>query len=258
MATITIPGHTFRNIDLVIFDKDGTLMELHHYWSEMCILRADRITERLDLSKEEWRALLYAMGVDAVKKRLQPEGPVGIKKREVVMQAAVDYLASVGHNDTSSICYEVFEEVDAFSANILERLVIPIPGAGDCIQQIKTSGCKSAIATTDRSYRASLAMDILGFGKSMDIIVGADCVSETKPSPEMVYYILDKLGVDRSRALMVGDASTDVDMGKRAGMAGTIGVLTGQTSRDVLEKYTPYIVGSVADIKVISSANDTE
>lgn len=250
MVTINIPGHQFTNIELVIFDKDGTLMELHHYWTEMCLLRADMISEKLGLTYDQNTQLLYVMGVDIEHKKLMPEGPVGIKKREVVMQAAIDYLASIGHKDARALCHQIFEEVDTISTGILDRLVIPIPGATELVNRLSQAGCKIAIATTDRSYRASLAMNLLGFGDKIDLVVGADCVSEPKPDPEMVDYILEKLSVKRSRAVIVGDAITDVQMGSVAGLAGTLGVLTGQTSRETLEKYTPYIIGSVAEITV--------
>ena len=251
MVIIDIPGHRFSGIELIIFDKDGTLMELHHYWAEMSALRANLITEKLGLSSDQRLQMLFAMGVDAKHKKLLSKGPVGIKKREVVMQAAIDYLTSIGHKGSQSICQEVFEDVDRISTTILDKLVIPIPGAGELIDLLSKNECKIAIATTDRSYRAELAMKTMGFDKNIDLIVGADCVSEPKPSPEMINYILDKIKVEKSHALMVGDAITDIEMGISAGLTGTVGVLTGQTSKDKLEKITPFIFESVAQIKVI-------
>jgi phosphoglycolate phosphatase len=225
-------------------------MELHHYWSEMSGLRADKITEKLHLSPEQRERLLYAMGVDVRQKKLLPHGPVGIKKREIVMQAAIDYLASIGHQKTWEFCHQVFEEVDRISIGMIHRLVIPIPGAEGLVENLSSAGCRIAIATTDRSYRADLAMEALGFRKKIDLVIGADYVSEPKPNPEMIYYILDTLRVEKSQALMVGDAITDVEMGCRAGLIGTVGVLTGQTSREDLQQITPYIIGSVADMTV--------
>jgi phosphoglycolate phosphatase-like HAD superfamily hydrolase len=144
----------------------------------------------------------------------------------------------------------VFEEVDRISTGIIDRLVIPIRGAGELLDSLTSAGCRIAIATTDRSYRAVLAMDTLGFMKNIDLVAGADLVSEPKPSPEMIYYILDTLRIEKSQALMVGDAITDVEMGCRAGLIGTVGVLTGQTSREDLQQIIPYIIGSVADMTV--------
>lgn len=250
MVTITIPGHRFTGIKLVIFDKDGTLMELHHYWTEMCKIRVNLIAEKFPLTSEQKNAMLFEMGVDIEKKKLRPDGPVGIKKREIVMQAAIDCLALAGYLDTKIICQQIFEEVDIRSAGMLDHLVIPIHGATEIINNLVASGCKIAIATTDRSHRAALAMDEMGLGKKIDLIIGADQVSETKPDPEMVFLILDTLKIKKSQTLMIGDAITDIEMGNRAGLAGSIAVLTGQTPQNILKKNTPYVINSVADLGV--------
>lgn len=252
MATITIPGHTFDGIELVIFDKDGTLMELHHYWTEMCKLRVDSIAGIFPLTQEQKKAMLFSMGVDLDSGRLRHEGPVGIKKREVIMQAAVDSLEAAGYHDTTEVCRQVFEEVDMRSAGMLEQLVIPIPGASELIKTLSSAKCRIAIATTDRSGRASMAMDAMGFGDMIDLVVGADRVAETKPDPEMLFLILETLGIGKDQTLVVGDAITDIEMGNRAKVAGAIAVLSGQTQKEILEKNTPYVIGSVADIGVIT------
>ena len=93
MVTITIPGHRFTGIKLIVFDKDGTLMELHHYWIEMCKLRVNLIAEKFSLTPAQKNAMLFEMGVDIEQIKLRPDGPVGIKKREVVMQACLLYTS---------------------------------------------------------------------------------------------------------------------------------------------------------------------
>jgi phosphoglycolate phosphatase len=250
MVLIIIPGSSFKKIELVIFDKDGTLMELYQYWSQMSALRADLISKRLNLTAEQREKLLFAMGVDADSKKLREKGPVGLKKREIVMQAAVDYLSSIGQGNTGDLCFTVFEEVDRCSESLIDQLVQPIPGSSEIISALHGLQCKIAIATTDRSYRAVLAMKKLDFADKIDLIVGTDMVKRAKPDPEMVRYILEKLDVRREHALVIGDAETDIQMGSSAGVKASIGVLTGLTPRNELQRYTPYIIDSVAQLRV--------
>ena len=40
MATLAVDRKFIHDVGLVIFDKDGTLIELYHYWSRMVALRA--------------------------------------------------------------------------------------------------------------------------------------------------------------------------------------------------------------------------
>lgn len=250
MVSVSLPFHTFRDVRLVIFDKDGTLMEVHHYWARMVRLRAELISSALHLPDRDTRALMSAMGVDPATGTIREGGPVGIKKREDVMEAAVRYLATAGHPDTRDLCDRVFEEVDRISKERLPEFVVPIAGAVDLVRSLSSRGCRIAIATTDRAARAALAMDCLGIGGEVTVIVGADMVKNTKPDTEMVELILARLAVDRRNALMVGDAITDVRMGVDANLLGTIAVLTGFTKASELRAVTPYIVDSIADMRV--------
>lgn len=50
---------------------------------------------------------------------------------------------------------------------------------------------------------------------------GSRCADEgfAKPNPDMLEHLLDVLGTDRERALMVGDTTHDIEMAHGAGMA---------------------------------------
>jgi len=244
-------GLIIGDIRLVIFDKDGTLMDLYRYWSQMISLRASLICEKLGLNSSHKANLIFDMGVDEKQGRLRPEGPVGILKREIVMQAAIDYLASQGYKDTHDMCFKVFSDVDKSTSQNLKPLIHPIDGAGKLLTELKNNGCGLAIATTDRTNRAELAMEYLGFADMMDMVVGADMVDNSKPAPDMAELILKKLNISKANAAVVGDALTDINMGINAGLKASIGVLTGLTSEAQLRELTPHIAKSVAEIKTV-------
>lgn len=243
-------GQIIDDIDLVIFDKDGTLMELHHYWGRMVSLRAEMICQRHQLSDADRLNLIDRMGVDARTGRIKPEGPVGLKKREIVMQTAVDYLDSIGIPEQDAYCAEVFLDVDRISAERLEDFVRPIPGAQELVARLAANGCKLAIATTDKTERAWLAMGYLGMKDRMDLVIGADLVAESKPAPETIEVILRRLEIPRERAIMIGDAVTDIQMGINAGVKASIGVCTGLASAESLSRLTPYVITSVSELRI--------
>ena len=62
MPHLSVGADIIRDIDLVIFDKDGTLIELYHYWSQMVALRARLICEALGLGAEHQAGLRWAFG----------------------------------------------------------------------------------------------------------------------------------------------------------------------------------------------------
>ncbi|MFC1804630.1 HAD family hydrolase, partial [Candidatus Omnitrophota bacterium] len=115
---------------------------------------------------------------------------------------------------------------------------------------LKENSCKIAIATTDKTERAELVMDFLGLKDQTDFIIGADLVKKGKPAPDMVNFILKRLAIDRGRAVMIGDALTDIQMGINARLKASIAVLSGLASESELKKLTPHIIKSIETIRV--------
>jgi phosphoglycolate phosphatase len=252
MVNLKLDNDVIEGIELVIFDRDGTLIDLYAYWSWMIAKRAELICSKLKLQPKHKKGLMFAMGIDERNKRIRPEGPVGLKKREIVMQAAIDYLLSLNLRDVSDICLESFQEVNKLSFDNLENIIKPLNGLYGLFDDLVRNSCKIAIATTDKTDRARLAMDFLKLTHKIDVIVGENDVKEAKPAPDMAYVILERLNVKKDRAVMVGDAVTDIQMGRNAGLKASIAVLTGLAPEDELEKFTSYVIESIEDIKVES------
>lgn len=250
MVDLRISDRDVDDIHLAILDKDGTIMELHHYWIQMIKLRADIIAEKLELDDTQKSGLIFAMGVDIGCMRLRPQGPVGLKPRGVVLKAAIDYLQTIGHFDTSSVCSDTFDLVDQVSYGMLPHLIRPIAGAVELLHSLHERGCKIAIATNDRTERAHLAMEYLHCADLIDCIIGADSVKMPKPHPETVIKILNETGCDPAQTILVGDAISDVTMGIRARCKVSIGVLTGLTSAEELLHVTPYVIESISKIQI--------
>lgn len=247
---IKINSEIIRNIRLVIFDKDGTLIDLYNYWSNMVNFRASVAQSKLDFNEEIKKEIMYAMGIDLKRKKIRPGGPVGLKKREIVMKVMSEELEKMGFCDVEDLCFNAFKEADILSLNHLSKIIKPLNGMHELIENLHKKGCKIAIATTDKTERAGLAADVLGISDKIDMIVGEDMVKNCKPSPEMVKLILNTMKIPRENAVMVGDALTDVKMGINAGLTACIGVCSGLTSRESLLEKTKYVVEDISKIVI--------
>jgi phosphoglycolate phosphatase len=250
MIDVSVNSKVIHDVGLVIFDKDGTLIELYPYWSQMVALRARIIGEALGLASEHLAGLRWALGVDEKAGRLRRDGPVGLKKREIVLKAATDYLGGIGHRDTLRLCEQAFERADEISIGDLGRFIRPIQGAVSLMGTLRDRGCRVALATVDVGRRARLAMDFMGVSDTLDLVVGGEEVARSKPDPEMIHIILDRLGIGRSQAVMVGDALSDVQMGINAGLKASVGVLTGFATAEQIRTLTPFIARDVSELAV--------
>ncbi|GEM_PF-2272058 len=112
MVSLIIGNNMLSGIDLVIFDKDGTLIDLNSYCVKATYMRAEAITKCFNLSDEDVLNLVSIMGIDITTKKVNECGPVGVKKREDIMRAGEDYLLSLGYTCTHDQCVQAFEEVD--------------------------------------------------------------------------------------------------------------------------------------------------
>lgn len=250
MIDLVVNSKVIHDVSLVIFDKDGTLVELYSYCSKIVALRTGIICEALGLGPEHEAGLRWALGVDEKAGRLRPEGPVGLKKREIVLKAATDYLDGIGRKNTLQLCKEAFDRVDEISSGKLNEFVKPIRGAVSLMSALHDCGCRIALATVDLGQRARLVMDFIGASDSLDLIVGGEDVIRPKPDPEMIRVILERLEIDRSQAVMVGDAINDIQMGISAGVKACIGVLTGFATADEFRPLTPFVAADVSEISV--------
>lgn len=251
MVNLGINSESIHNVELAIFDKDGTLMNLYCYWSQMVNYRVELARKKLGFNEAQKKEIMFAMGVDLDNCRLRSNGPVGLKKREIVMQAMVDALATFGFHNTNDLCHKVFEEVDIISQGHLQEIIKPIDGLHQIISMLYKKGCKIAVATTDKTERAKLAVKFLGISEMVTIVIGEDMVKNYKPYPDMIELILSRLSIDKNNAVMIGDAITDIEMGLNADVLAAIGVCSGLTSKEMLLEKTRYVVDDISQIKIL-------
>lgn len=122
------------------------------------------------------------------------------------------------------------------------------PGVPELLTHLTDSGAVCTIATSKRTDFARRSCDHLGITEYFALIVGDDMVESGKPHPQMLYQIMETLGADRADMVMIGDATTDIEMGHAAGVD-TIAVTWGAHSSVELRQVSPtWIFGNVIDL----------
>lgn len=238
------------DVEAIIFDKDGTLIDIHHYWFSMLEIRASLIVDKYHLNDKVKVELMDAMGVDIQTGKIKTDGPVGIKPRPFIVGVATEVLnfnnVSVGLEDIE----DLFLEVDNLTSNNILPLLKLLPGVEQLLESLSQCSISIMMATTDMTMRARLAMKALNIEYLFSEIIGGDEVDSVKPSPDLVLKIIERRGVNQVRTVVIGDHPVDIKMGKAAKVGCNIGVLTGLSNADLFSDLDCFVVESLENIEV--------
>lgn len=91
-------------------------------------------------------------------------------------------------------------------------------GIVELLLTLRVRGLRLAIATGKSGPRARSLLDRLGLLPFFAHVIGSDEVARPKPAPDMVRLALELMDVPAERAIMVGDAPTDLASAKGAGV----------------------------------------
>jgi HAD superfamily hydrolase (TIGR01509 family) len=215
------------NVDAVIFDLDGTLIDSAPIYYELI----DVIFERLGIPPVDKQVLLEAMQDGEFEWDLVLPDRMKSCKEEVIKDAQ--------------------KIIDEIAPSMFRRQVKLIPGAAQALKEIAAEGLRLALATsTLRDYMAVKLAPLrkAGIENLLEAVITADDVRNKKPHAEPLLQCSRILGLDPGRCAYVGDTRVDIRAGKAAGMQ-TVGVLTGFDGYEALKNEKPnVIINTIADL----------
>lgn len=224
---------------LIIFDKDGTLIDFHAMWAGW----ASTLFERLSAEGgRNLRApLASAFGCDQMTGRAVAEGPLAVASMSVLYDLAVGVLRQHGVPDAAGVVARSWFIPDPATAAPLTDLTALFTG-------LRSSGCKIAVLTSDDESPTRATLARLAVADLVDLVIGADSGFAHKPHPEAVLYACERLGVPVAACAVVGDSSVDMQMARAAG-ATAIAVLSGLSTPATLAPLADLVLPSVAALR---------
>ncbi|MEI6564640.1 MAG: HAD family hydrolase [bacterium] len=250
MFSIAGSGWIIPNLESVIFDKDGTIVDVHLYWGEIIRRRSLAAIAHYRLPPDSFPRLCGSMGLSLADNRLLPQGPVGLTSRDEVIQALCHCLDGLGVVNSGEAVGDLFTQVhEAFLPDI-DRYLQLIPGVFECISAMRQAGAKLAVVTSDTAVNTCETLKKLGLSSCFDVIMGRDMTPEPKISGVPARKALKMMGQSAERTVCLGDAPMDFLMAEKSGCRAGIGVATGQTPIAELSRHTAYTVLSMQDLIV--------
>lgn len=190
--------------------------------------------------------------------------------REFIFQAYEDTLSRHGHSAppreliskyiglSLQDCYRAFapegnikilcEDHHDFQLEKL-HLIKPYAGLRETLNTLKESGLKLGLYSSRKGTLVP-SLEHIGIRDYFEVVVQGDEVENHKPHPEGVITAANGLAVNYSDAVMIGDTIYDIQAGKAANVALTIGITHGFGTLADLESASPdHIVGSLVEVK---------
>ena len=226
-----------RDIQAIVFDKDGTLFDFEATWTPW----AEKFFLRMCNGD---RQLAHKKGTTVGFNLMN-----GVFERDSIVIAGtpeeiVDGLAPLFPEYSATEIVEIVN-AEAESAPMAETVpVLPF------LQDLKKRGLKLGVATNDAEAPARAHLEAVGVLNTFDFVAGSDSGYGGKPSPGQLKGFCESVGVRPENSAMVGDSLHDLKAGHAAGFY-RIGVLTGLATRDELEPFADVVLDHIGLIPAI-------
>jgi phosphoglycolate phosphatase-like HAD superfamily hydrolase len=249
MPILSISGKKF-DIDLIVFDKDGTLIDIDRFWGP----RTERWVTKLagtlpDIAGIE-ESIFDIIGYSPQLNQIRPESPLAVASMDSISTLAAGVLCQHGTPwHAAKRTANQFAQ-DTMMGPFNPEEISPIGDVSGTLASLSKSHFLLAVATSDEREMTGATLAYLGVEHLIDILVCGDDDIPNKPSPEGIWHISEALGVPPSRMLMVGDTVSDMVFGKNAGVAGLVGIYDGKEKDSPLAAHADVLVESIAMITV--------
>lgn len=128
-------------------------------------------------------------------------------------------LLSVPKGTPESFVEDIFEEFVSYYKNHSNICTRPYEGIVEAIKTLKEKGYKLAVVSNKRQEAVERLCQIF-YKDLFDAIAGDRDGINRKPDPDMVYDVLERIGVRKEDALYIGDSDVDIKTAQNAGLGG--------------------------------------
>jgi phosphoglycolate phosphatase len=225
----------------ILFDKDGTLIDLDGTWAPVY---RHFLGQAFSMDPQSVEAKMAEAGFDRSTQRFMPNSILaGGTTRELVAHWWPE-LSSTQHDHLVHV-------IDVECAPMARDHVKPLFPLAPELEQLRMRGLVLGVGTNDSHFSAMSQLAHLGVVNLFETVIGADTVATPKPGGDMVRRFAQLTGLATQEIAMVGDTLHDMEEARngKAGLA--VGVLTGNLKREEFAGRADMVV---RDIRQLAAA----
>ena len=229
----------------LLFDKDGTLLDYHASWMPLN-RRVAAFAAQGDAALAE--RLLEHGGYDVASDRIRANTPLAAGTPTEIAECFNEILGASARHDLPAEVDRMFQQEAAGS--------VLVSGGAAALGVIRERTSHLGIATSDSKAGLEASLRQHGVLPLFDFLAAFDSGHGLKPGPGMALAFCEACGLEPGEIAVIGDNRHDIDMGRSAGAALVIGVLTGTSTRadfsGLADKVYPSIVEMSADAGLLA------
>jgi phosphoglycolate phosphatase len=226
----------------VLFDKDGTLIDVTGTW--VPAYRQVLAEIFADHDAAEIEAKFVAAGYDPA--------TGAFKAGSVLAQGTTRDIIEVWWPglDAANVA-EKMKLLDIDYRDLGLKHLKPLMPLRPILEELRAMGFRLGVATNDTAASAALHMGALDAAQLFDVILGADSVARPKPFGDMIHAFADAVGLKARDVAMVGDNPHDMETAHDAGAGLAIGVLSGNSAADHLAPLADHVIADIAELPAL-------
>ena len=223
-----------KQIFTVLFDLDGTLVD-----TAPDLMRAhNHVMKKFGYPTKSTKEIRNLVG----------QGAGAMLGRSIWGQAKKEF----GKVQNEKIKKEMIDAfVDYYGKNIINESTL-INGVKEFLKWCKEKNISMAVCINKQEHLAIDLLKKIGIYDYFEYVAGSNTFDYCKPDPRHLTNVIEILGGEIKRSIMIGDSETDANAGKNAGIPVVL-LEDGYTEKNTTEIYHNHLIKDFIGIEKIIS-----
>ena len=223
-----------KQIFTVLFDLDGTLVD-----TAPDLMRAhNHVMEKFGYPTKSTEEIRNLVG----------QGAGAMLGRSIWGQAKKEF----GKVEDQKIKKQMIDAfVDYYGKNIINESTL-INGVKEFLKWCKEKNISMAVCTNKQEHLAIDLLKKIGIYDYFEYVAGSNTFDYCKPDPRHLTNVVEILGGEIKKSIMIGDSETDANAGKNAGIP-VILLEDGYTEKNTTEIYHNHLIKDFVGVEKIIS-----
>ncbi|MEM9266089.1 MAG: HAD family hydrolase [Cyanobacteria bacterium P01_F01_bin.13] len=221
MGIISCNGQTFRDVQAVFIDKDGTLADVANYLSQLGYAQAQLMEDQVPGSYD---IILQTLGFNDEGLTASGLLAVGSRHETVIGTAAAAAMVGCPWIQATELAANTLKAAD--QKFLPKAKYTPLlPGALDFLKRLKQTRLKIIMVSADAQNNLENFVACYGLTPYFDYLQGVSSQQPSKVDPGFLQTACHEIGILPHQGVVIGDAASDLRMAVAA--RGFIGFLGG-------------------------------